>query len=149
MPDERRGSEPERDARIQELADLIVPRIAEELRGAAEELGRPDSPMNEWGNLQDASPARLRELGLSLRESEAGAAFSARIEAVQSIIDGVVQEWAGQREMPADEVRRIGDEAIGIAAPKLYQMFGIDMPSSCAVPRADGMQGDQQGYDPT
>lgn len=136
------SSEPEQDARIQELADIIIPRIAEGMRGAAEELGRPDSPMHGWGSLPEKSPAELQELGMSLRESEAFAAFSARLEAVQRIVDGAVEEWGGQQEMPAEEVRRMGDQAFRIAAPKLYQMFGIDMPSSCEIPRTGRRQDD-------
>jgi hypothetical protein len=134
------SSEPEQDARIQELADIIFSRIAEDMRGAAEELGRPDSPMHGWGSLREASPAQLQELGMSLRESEAWAAFRARMEAVQRIVDSTVEEWGNQREMSAEEVRQIGDQALRIAAPKLYQMFGIDMPGSCEIPRTDSRQ---------
>lgn len=134
------SSEPEQDARIRELADIIFARIAEDIRGAAEELGRQDSPMHGWGSLREASEAELQELGLSLRESEAFAAFSARIEAVQRIVDSAVEEWGSQREMSAEEVRQTGDQALRIAAPKLYQMFGIDMPSSCGIPRTDRRQ---------
>src|ERR1035441_5295345 len=128
------SSESEQDARVQELADVIIPRIAGAMRGAAEELRRQDSPMQGWGTaLREAkSPAELdrvsQELGMSLRESEAGAAFSARIEAVQRIVDSVVEEWGSQREMSAEEVRQIGDQALRIVATKLYQMFGVEIP---------------------
>jgi hypothetical protein len=140
--DERRGNEyePEQDSRIRELADIIFPRIAEEMRGAAEELGRPDSPMHGWGSLREKSPAELQELGMSLSESDAFAAFSARLEAVQRIVDSAVEEWGSQREMPAEEVRQIQDQALRMTAPMLYQMFGIDMPGSCEIPHTGRRQ---------
>jgi hypothetical protein len=128
------SSESEQDARVQELADVIISRIAGAVRGAAEELRRQDSPMHGWGTaLREAkSPAELdrvsQELGMSLRESEAGAAFSARIEAVDRIVDSVVEEWGIQREMSAEEVRQIADQALRIVATKLYQMFGVEIP---------------------
>ena len=128
------SSESEQDARVQELADVITPRIAEAMREAAEELGRQDSPMQEWGTAlgEAKSPADLRrvsqELGVSLRESETGAAFSARIEAVNRIVDSAVEEWRSQREMSAEEVRQIRDQALRIVATKTYQMFGIEIP---------------------
>ena len=104
------------------------------MRGAAEELRRQDSPMQGWGTaLREAkSPAELdrvsRELGMSLRESEVGAAFLARVEAVDRIVDSVVEEWGSQREMPAEEVRQIADQALRIVATKMYQMFGVEIP---------------------
>src|ERR1039457_3249377 len=128
------SSEPEQDARVQELADVIIPRIAGAMRGAAEELRRQDSPMQGWGTaLREAkSPAELdrvsRELGMSLRESEVGAAFLARVEAVDRIVDSVVEEWGSQREMPAEEVRQIADQALRVVATKMYQMFGVEIP---------------------
>jgi hypothetical protein len=128
------SGESEQDARVQELADVIIPRIAGAMRGAAEELRRPDSPMQGWGTaLREAkSPAELdrvsQELGMSLRESETGAAFLARIEAVDRIVDSVVEEWGSQREMSAEEVRQIADQAERIVATKLYQMFGVEIP---------------------
>jgi hypothetical protein len=134
------SSEPKQDSRIRELADIIFPRIAEEMRGAAEELGRPDSPMHGWGNLREKSPAELQELGMSLCESDAFAAFSARLEAVQRIVDGAVEERGSQREMPTEEVRQIRDQVLRMTAPMLYQMFDIDMPSSCEIPRTGRRQ---------
>lgn len=65
---------------------------------------------------------------MSLRESEVGAAFSARIETVHRIVDSVVEEWGSQREMSAEEVRQIADRALRIMATKIYQMFGVEIP---------------------
>ena len=135
------SSESEQDARVQELADVITPRIAGAMRGAVEELGRQDSPMQGWGTALGGakSPADLRrvsqELGVSLRESEAGAAFSAQIEAVYRIVDSVAEEWGSQREMSAEEVRQIRDQALRIVATRIYQMFGIEIPpaDSCSA----------------
>ena len=135
------SGEPEQYARFQELADVITPRIAGAMREAAEELGRQDSPMQGWGTaLREAkSPADLRrvsqELGVSLRESETGAAFGARMEAVNRIVDSAVEEWGSQREMPAEEVRQIRDQALRIVTTKIYQMFGIEIPpaDSCSI----------------
>lgn len=135
------SSERGQDARVQELVDLIIPRIAGDMRGAVEELGRQDSPMQGWATaLEEAkSPADLRrvsqQLGVQLRESEAGAAFSARIETVDRIIDSVAEEWRSQREMSAEEARPIRDQALRIVTTKLYQMFGIEIPpeDTCSI----------------
>lgn len=96
--------------------------------------------MHGWGSLREKSPAELQELGMSLRESDAFAGFSARLEAVQRIVDGAVEEWGSQRGMPTEEVRQIGDQALRMTAPMIYQMFGVDMPSSCETPRTDRRQ---------
>lgn len=135
------SGEPEEDARVQELADVITSRIAGPMREAAEVLGGQDSPMQGWATaLREAkSPADLRrvsqELGVSLRESETGAEYRARIEAVYRIVDSVVEEWRSQGEISAGEVRQIRDQALRIAATKLHQMFGIKIPpaDSCSI----------------
>jgi hypothetical protein len=95
------------------------------MQGWATALGEAKSPA-DLGRVS-------QELGVSLRESETGAAFSARIEAVHRIVDSVVEEWGSQREMPAEEVRQIRDQALRIAATKIYRMFGIEIPPRVAV----------------
>jgi hypothetical protein len=37
------------------------------------------------------------------------------------------EEWGSQREMSAEEVRQIGDQALRIVATKMYQMFGVEI----------------------
>lgn len=133
------SGEPEEDARAQELADVILPRVAGAMREAVEELGRQDSPMQEWAALREASPGDLRrvsqDLGMSLRESETGRAFRARMEAVNRVVDSAVEEWRIQREMSAEEMRQIRDQALRIVAAEFYQMFGIEIhpTDSCSI----------------
>lgn len=139
------NSESEQDARVQELADVITPRLAEAIRGEVEGLRQnffqPGSPyLKLVADLQGATTLAeqlriVRESGVQpFRESEAGAAFIVRSEAIERSIDSLIEEWGEQRGIPSAEVRPIGNRSRMIAEQRVYQEFGIDPPKACPVP---------------
>lgn len=139
------NSESEQDARVRELADVITPRLAEairgELEGPGQDLFQQGSPMQRLvGDLQGAAtPAEqlriVQQSGVeAFRESEPGAAFIARSEAVERSLGSLIEEWGEQRGIPAAEARQMGDRSLKIAARRVYQEFGIDPPEACPAP---------------